>query len=166
MKIVIGILAFLLISIFGWTLIAGISFDINIGQHLKRAADANTLKLAQEELSQALKIIEARNLKEGNTSILIPSPSNDLDFWYRNLKASLSELDLALANTKMSQLEQSNVLMKLRETILDEGGESLSITRPAYISVHPYQRLIAILIIIIILGIIIAFLYGMATYAF
>jgi len=162
MKFIIGILIFALVFIIGFIIIAGISFDINIGQHLKRAADANTLKLAQDELKQALQVIELRNLKEGNTSILIPAPSNDLDFWYKNLKASLGELDLALANTKMSQLEQSNVLMKLRETLLDDGGESLSVTCPAYVSMHPYQKIIFVLVIIIILGMIAAFLYGMA----
>lgn len=114
-----------------------IVFDIHCTSHLKLAADSNTVEMAKNELKIAIDYLEERGLTSGNTSIFYDSPVNDLDFWYKNLKSSYEELNKITANT--SQLERTNVLMKLRETILDHGTDGDMVTVPSGIAVYPWQ---------------------------
>lgn len=113
-----------------------VQFDNGCSGRLKRAADANTVEIAKTELKAALEHLEANNLTRGYTSILYQTPDEDIGFWYKNLKASLEELEKVTEETP--QVEKTNVLMKLRETLLDEGekGET-KVTIPRGISVYP-----------------------------
>ncbi len=119
-----------------------IIFERGVGGNLKRAADANTINLAQEELSAALKYIEANGLTVGYTSIIYRTPDEDVSFWYRNLSASLDELRSLPTNA--TSLEKSNMLMKLRETLLDTHARGVSVTAPDGISVFPNNMAYAI----------------------
>lgn len=110
--------------------------------YLKRAADANSIELAKTELTKAIAEIERRELTSGYTSILWRTPDEDLGFWYTNLKTSLKEL-LNLPETS-SSLEKSNMLIKLRETLLDSTKEGDDVTYPDGISVFPNNGIIAI----------------------
>ena len=102
--------------------------------YLGRAADANTVELAKTELDTAIAYIERNELTEGYTSILFKTPDEDLGFWYRNLKSSRAELnDLA---EDAAPLERSNMLLKLRETLLDEDGKS---TYPTGLARYPHN---------------------------
>ncbi|PIP65594.1 hypothetical protein COU77_02205 [Candidatus Peregrinibacteria bacterium CG10_big_fil_rev_8_21_14_0_10_49_16] len=124
----------------GWAttgIVKGIRYDISVGGHLKRAADANTVPLAKKELHTALKNIETKGWTSGSTHVLWWTPANDVGYWYENLKSSLEELDKVSPDS--TQLERTNLLMKLRETILDQNGESLTVTAPGGISLHPYN---------------------------
>lgn len=112
----------------------GITFDQNCEGHLKLAADANTVELAQQQLSIAVKYCEDNGLTKGYTSIFYRTPDEDIEFWYNNLKSSLNELNAVSADA--TQLEKSNILMKLRETLLDDNGET-SVTSPDGISIYP-----------------------------
>lgn len=67
------------------------------------------------------------------TSVIYRTPDEDIGYWYDNLSASLKELREMPADA--SQLERSNVLMKLRETLV--GSEGVSLTMPSGISVYP-----------------------------
>lgn len=66
-------------------------------------------------------------------------PSYDVGFWYKNLSSSLEELKQYEAR-EASQLEKTNALMKLRETLLDTTDDGTSVTAPAGISVFPYNK--------------------------
>ena len=113
-------------------------FSMGCEQYLKRAADANTVTLAAENLTVALTYIEKNELTNGVVSIFLNQPENDLGYWYKNLKSSLTELEKVEEGT--SQLERSNLLMKLRETLTDvEGGEGggTCVTAPNGISIYP-----------------------------
>ena len=133
--------------IFGIRITKQIELKQNITGYLKRAADANTIALANEELTKSIDYLESNNLTNGYTSILWKTPDEDLDFWYRNLKASQSELQ----NLKSeSALERTNVLIKLRETLLDSGEKS-KVTVPDGLSVYPNNKLWAFLMLIGIL---------------
>lgn len=105
--------------------------------HLKRAADANTIELAKKELDVAIKYIEKHDLTKGSTAILWDTPATDLGFWYENLKASVGELDAL--SPEASGLEKTNMLMKLRETLVDQGQDGIKVTRPGGISVFPHN---------------------------
>jgi len=136
----------LLMAVVGAICIAGLivmlicfswSFSINCNQYLKRAGDANTIELAAQNIDTALKYIEFYGLTNGNTGIFLTQPENDLGFWYVNLKACQSEL--AKVKSETPQLERSNLLMKLRETLLDHNDKGVSVTCPDGISLYPYN---------------------------
>ncbi len=54
----------------------------------------------------------------------------------QNLKAVQTDLN-SINLEKITPLEQSNVLMKVRETILDDGSEGVSVTAPSGITIYP-----------------------------
>lgn len=142
----------------GIRIISAIQFDRNCGGYLKRAADANTVDLAKKQLYIALSYIEHEELTTGYTSILYRTPDEDVGFWYTNIKSSFSELEQVSSST--TQLERSNLLMKLRETLLDQGSEGKNmVTIPPGISIYPHNTIMAVFGwlsgILIIVGIII-----------
>lgn len=141
---VVGVIIFLI-----WAVVrvaSYISFDINCEGHLKRAADANTVELAKQEMETVvIEYLEKNNMTTGYTSILWNTPDEDIDFWYRNLKSSLQELNNI--SPEATQLEKTNVLMKLRETLLDQ-GQSTTVTAPMGISIFPHNALFVFLFFI------------------
>lgn len=119
-------------------------FDRECGGHLKRAADANTIRMAADELNIAVHYLENNNLTYGYTSVLYSTPDEDVEFWYKNLKSSLEQLQTELAKTpESSPLEQSNLLLKLRQTLLDHNQHGESVTHPAGICLYPHNALYA-----------------------
>ncbi len=137
--IVIGIIFLVLFII--WAVVRiylGIQFDRHLTGHLKRAADANTIELAIQEMKTAIDYMEKHDLTQGYTSVLYTTPDEDIGFWYTNLKQSLQELYTIKPDA--TPLEKSNVLMKLRETLLDE-GKSISVTEPEGISIYPLNTI-------------------------
>lgn len=120
-----------------------VQFDQNVGGYLKRAADANTIELAKENLSVALKSIKESGMTQGYTSLLWRTPDEDVGFWFQNLSASLKELESA--RPEATQLEKSNLLIKLRETLLDSGKQGgVEVTAPDGISIYPRNTLYAL----------------------
>jgi hypothetical protein len=149
MKKTIGYLLLLLfVCLIVFKIYSSIIIKQQLTGHLKRAADANSIELALQELNTSLDFIEKNNLTTGYTSIIYQTPDEDLEFWYKNLKASKYELEKSVNSTS---LEKTNVLLKLRETLLDEGKKGSYITYPEGISIFPNNKLIAILFLISIL---------------
>lgn len=125
------------------SLIKSIQFMQNCSGYLKQAADANSVELAVERLNKAIDYIEAHNLTEGYTSILWKTEDENIGFWYQNLKVCQAELSDAADAT---QLEKTNVLMKVRESLTDDGGDDgITLTMPAGISRYPHNARYAIL---------------------
>lgn len=125
------------LSFFGFAgvrIYKSVVFDIEVGGHLKRAADANTIELARIEMETVIAYVQKNEFTNGYTSVLWRTPDEDVGFWYRNLNASLAELHQVKENA--TQLEKSNVLMKLRETLVDH-GQNLTVTVPPGISIFP-----------------------------
>lgn len=140
MKILIAILLFSLsCGIMTTCTVKNIQFNRNCEGYLKRAADANTVETAKAELEKAIAYMDAKNLKVGYTSVIYTSPSEDVEFWYKNISASYKEL--GLIDSTSSQLEKSNMLMKLRETLLDDSSEGTDVTVPDGISRYPDNTL-------------------------
>jgi hypothetical protein len=129
-----------------------IQFEVACGGHIKRAADDNTIELAREELKIVLEYSEDNGLTKGSTHLLFPVPSADIGFWHKNIKASIDELDKVTPQT--SQLEKTNLLIKLRETLLDH-GQGTDITVPEGISIYPYNWVFCLWAIFSILGMVI-----------
>ena len=142
MNKLIGIILMLFASvIFGFRISKNIEFKQNVSGYLKRAADANTIALANQELTKVIDYLEANNITEGYTSIFYETPNEDISFWYQNLKAS--QLELTNLQSE-SALEKTNVLMKLRETLVDN-GEKTRVTIPPGLAVYPNNTMWALL---------------------
>jgi hypothetical protein len=120
----------------------GIMFNLDCGGYIKNAADANTIELAKEQLCKALEYVEYHNLTSGNTGIIFHAPTNDVSFWYRNLKSAYVSLCQVPPNA--TELEKSNQLIKLRETLLDHDKDGDTITSPGGISIYPHNVIFCI----------------------
>lgn len=123
-------------------IVKSVQFDQACGGYLKQAADANTPELALERLNKALDYIESNNLTTGYTSVLWRTEDENLEFWYTNLKATQKELEACMDK---EQLEKTNVLMKVRETLTDEGEKGTNLTIPPGISKYPSNTSFCIL---------------------
>jgi len=136
MKIFFAIL--LLLPLLVWSTLRtvnDISFNKNCEGYLKRAADANTVSQAKTELERAIKYMEENGLTHGYTSLVYKTPDEDVEFWYNNIKSAKTELEKV--TDKTTPLERTNMLMKLRETLLDGEGGKNSVTVPPGISLYP-----------------------------
>jgi hypothetical protein len=118
-------------------------FDINCGDRMKRAADANSVELALEEMHAVVAYLETNHLTSGSTHVLWADPEHDIGFWYKNMKSAMDELE-ALPK-EASSLEKSNVLIKLRETLLDGGEKGSTVTVPPGISLHPMRGFVMLM---------------------
>ncbi len=125
--------------------VKSVKFSQECTGYLKQAADANTVELALERVDLALNYIESHNLTSGYTSVLWRTEDENIEYWYRNIKACREELE---NNIEASSLEKSNVLMKVRETLTDEGEKGTELTVPRGLSRYPYNLLFGILQII------------------
>ena len=125
-----------------WFISMRIDFNQNCKGYLKQAADANTVELALDRLDKALLYAERKGWTDGYTSILWKTEDENIGFWYDNLKASRQELILV---QNSSQLEQTNVLMKLRETLTESTDQGTAITYPAGLWKYPHNGLYAVL---------------------
>lgn len=135
-------------------------FDINCVDRIKRAADANTVELAKTELEAVVAYLEKTDRTQGYTSVLWKTPSEDVGFWFNNLKTSLEELKALPATA--SPLEKSNMLLKLRETLIDHNKNGDEVTMPDGVSRFPNNMLWFVLGVVFgFLGVIGSFcLYG------
>lgn len=119
-------------------------FKIHCEHFLKLAADAPTVELADKYLEKVVSYILKRNLTQGNTAYFIKTPENDLSLWSRQIFEAANlvrELTLKKKEGKeVTPLEESNVLMRIRQTILDEAGDRPIMTIPDYIHVYPNQH--------------------------
>ena len=138
MKVFLIILCIVLIIVpiivYGGAIINAIQFEANCTSYLKMAADANDVKIANKHLTSAIDYLEKNNLTSGNTKVFIYKPTCDIGLWYENLKSAQEQLNEVCAKEDLTELEESNMLMKLRETLLDGEG---TVTHPSMISFYP-----------------------------
>jgi len=119
-------------------IVKSVKFNQNCGGYIKQAADANTVELSLSRLEKAIDYAHTNGLTDGYTSVLWKTEDENVGFWYENLVACRDELKLVSENENASQLEKSNILMKVRESLMDNYGENGdSITVPDGISRFP-----------------------------
>ncbi len=111
------------------------SFSIHCGGHMELAGSANSIELAKQEMGLVVKFAVDNQMTSGYTSVFFNTPDEDVGFWYSNMKSSLEELEAI--NPDASNLEKSNVLIKLRETVAHHSKDGTRITVPEGISVFP-----------------------------
>ena len=120
-----------------------IEFKQNCSGRLERAANANTVELAVNELGAAIQYAETNGYTSGYTSVIYKTPDEDVEYWYNNLYASRQEL-LNLPDST-STLEKTNTLMKLRETLTDTGEYGTQVIYPEGLPFYPHNFLWGIL---------------------
>lgn len=123
-------------------LVKKIQFNQNCSGYLKQAADASTVELALDRVNKALSYIEANELTSGYMSVIYKTEDENVGFWYENIKQCKKELEESING---SQLETSNVLMKVRETLTDEDESGTTLTIPEGIWKFPNNTMWAIL---------------------
>ena len=123
-------------------IVRGVVFNQNCGGYLEQAANANSVELALERLNVAIEYVEEHNMTDGYTSVLWKTESDNIGYWYRNLKTCQEELE---ACVNSSQLEKTNVLLKVRESLTDEGKDGTKLNTPDGISRYPNNALFGIL---------------------
>ena len=137
MKKIVYLVLFLLALVVPTILIIkNIQFTQQCEGYLKQTADASTPELALERLNYAIAYVEDHGLIEGYTSVLYKTEDENVGFWYKNLLECRSELQNCLDK---SQLEKTNVLMKTREALTDNGESGTKLTVPAGIYKFPYN---------------------------
>ena len=156
-------IVFILIPFIPWTvsIVKCVQFDRNCLAYLELAADANSVDIAEKHLSSALNYLEDNEMTEGETHVLISSPTKDIGIWYENLKSAQGQLRELREQEGLTEMEESNALMKLRETLLNSKG---SVTHPENISLYPNHITLFWLDITLWLLWILAFLFGMVAY--
>ena len=122
------------IFVYGGAIIKTIQMDANCISYFTLAADANSVELAEKHLTTGIKYLEANNITSGSTKILINNPKNNIGIWYENLKSAQTQLQEMNKREDLTELEESNALMKLRETLLSSEGR---VTHPSMISFYP-----------------------------
>ena len=139
----IGVVAVIpLVSLIIAQVVVSVSLERHVTGRLKRAADANSLALAEQELSAVLDYAEANDMTSGYSNVFWSVPAHDVGFWYTNLESARNELRYMISKGGQTPLETSNQLMKLRETLVDSGHDgSTSITVPPNFSWYPHPRM-------------------------
>lgn len=129
-KAILVILAIILFIapcfVWGHMIVKSLQFSADCTGYLKLAGDANNIDVAEKHLSTAIAYIENNGMTSGHTKIIRYYPTNDFGLWYENLKTAQTQLQEMQAR-EYTELEESNMLMKLRETLLNEEG---SVTHP------------------------------------
>lgn len=124
---------------YGWMIGKTITFSKNCSQHFELAANANSVEIAELQLTKGIDYLESHNLTKGDCKLFIANnPKNNITIWYTNLKIAQQQLQDMIRDSNYTNLEESNVLMKLRETLYD--GERL--VTPSGISFYPNRTLI------------------------
>jgi hypothetical protein len=141
---ILGIISLVLVSVVSiqfWY-----SFKTNCGDYLKLAGDAPTVERANEFLDKAISYLERENKTSGNSALIFHTPANDVGVWYGQLKAAKQIVEQVLnyqpkasEDPNLLQVNKSNALMKVRETVLDQGENGVSVTKPAHITWYPNQ---------------------------
>ena len=118
-------------------IVAYYQFSVGCGQYLQRAATANSISLASSNLDTAISYLENRNLTSGQVSIFLHQPKNDITYWYSNLKSAQSELKNMSPDA--TQLEVSNELMKIKETLVSNTSDGEVLIYPEGIEIYPHN---------------------------
>lgn len=138
--------------------VVGLQFNRDFKGYLKRAADANSLEMAERELSKAISYLNYRDLntEEGrnrgwvndHTSMVYGTPDEQLSFFYDNIVESRNELRTVISSGTATPTDRSNLLIKLRETLIDHQSDGDSVTYPMGLDVYPHNGRLVLLLIV------------------
>ena len=123
--------------------VKNVQFNQECKGYLRQCSNASSVELALERLDLAIRYVERNDLTSGYTSILWKTESDNIGYWYDNLMTCRKELKKAVNS---SQLEQTNTLLKIRESLTENGEKGEYIVLPEGIVKYPHNLLYAILL--------------------
>ena len=133
-KALVFVLLFAALVVIGVCIFKRIEFKQNCSGYLHQAADASTVEICLDRLTKAIDYVEARGWTEGYTSVLYKTEDENVGFWYQNLKLCQ---DVLTASVGQESLVQSNVLMRVREVLTDNGEKGTKLTIPDGLVYYP-----------------------------
>lgn len=122
-------------------IVKSIKFTQDCRGYLQQCSNSNSVELALDRLDLAVQYLERNDLTTGYTSVLWKTEDDNIGFWYENLQTCRQELEKALDAT---QLEQTNVLMKVRESLVENGEKGEVLIIPNGIVKYPHNLLYGI----------------------
>ena len=160
MRIVILTISIMIfIGTIAYYAVSSITFNKNCGGYLELAANANSIDLAKSNLDKAIQYLEKNQLTTGYTSIVYNTPDENVTYWYANLKACQRELDVFSVHPG-STLEETNFLMKLRESLTKPSSEEGQyIIIPQGISIFPCNTQLLLILLMGLFGICVSTIY-------
>ena len=117
-------------------IVKGVQFTQDCKGYLEQCSNANSVEMALDRLDRAVRYLERNDLTTGYTSILWKTEDENIGFWYENLQTCRQELIKALDAT---QLEQTNVLMRVRESLVKNGEKGEFLIIPDGIVKYPHN---------------------------
>lgn len=175
----IGVFLFLLVIALGPFVVTGVvrytkwlRIEQNLTGKLKQAANANSIPLAAKKLTESIEWLESNNMTSGSSHVFIRTPACDFEFFYENLKSAKEDLEnfpppSSSANAEARakyDLAESNQLMKLRETLLDDSSEGTVVTCPPNVDTYPSQTLWFFIWPALLLWAVIVCIFGMINW--
>jgi len=152
--VAVGII--ILIGMIIVTIVCWYGNRVGCKDYLKLAGDAPNVQKANEFLEKALVYMEKRGLTSGNSAFIFRTPSSDVGIWYNQIKgAQQTVANIIGRGDAASQLEKDNVLMKIREVVLDQDEKGTTVTMPPNITIFPFQWLFLLTIVVGVLMIIV-----------
>lgn len=133
-----------------------LDFKQNCSGRLERAATANTVELAMTELNAAIEYATVHDYTHGYTSVFYRTPDEDIEFWYNNLVASYNELKNLPVDA--TTLEKTNTLMKLRESLTEQGESKAYVIYPDGLMFYPHNLLWGIVRFLFVISLALTFL--------
>lgn len=141
MRVIFAILMTIVLIMVGVNLIIkNQSWNKEVENWLKLAADAPNIERAEKFLDRAIAGINERGIVGGNSALIFHNPNADVGIWLGQITAA-KQLLVNLREQKVSGLEETNALMKFRETLLDVGEKGTVVTSPPHMSTFPNQML-------------------------
>ncbi len=142
-----------------------IHYEQNVGGFLKQAADANNTSMAEQKLSQASDGMQRLGLCNGGgdncfTSVFYRTPDEDVGFWRANIETTLRDLQAMPDKERSDNLIESNQLIKVRETLMDNGGNGDFVTHPKGISRYPNNALFGVIQAFLIIYVIVLLVWA------
>lgn len=122
----------------GWASVRtydSIQYDRQCEDFILRAGQANSIEFSKQSLDTAIAYLKANGLTSGFTSILWRSPDEDIGYRFNNLIAARALLEETKPDA--STLEQTNVLLRLHESLA-------RVEAPMGISVYPDNSLFVV----------------------
>ena len=118
-------------------IVKGIVFNRDCGAYLERASQAPTPDIARVSLDKALAYLNENHMTEGNTYIIIPSPNDTLEWLYSRVSQARKVLDEI--TVKSTPLEVSNVMIRMKDSISEQGESGEHVILPVHVALWPYQ---------------------------
>lgn len=129
--VVAGFVIFLLIVYLNsGRIIKEYKFNIECTQKIEQAANAASIEIADEKISEAISYLKKNNITSGNTSFIVRMPKNDVSYWYKNLLSIKEELE---SSYNSSSIEKGNLLLRLNNLLLDRDGKVAGLSNILYI---------------------------------